>query len=458
MIPDLCVVGGGSGGFGAALAAARQGLSVCLIERGPMLGGTSTLGGVNTWEPGSGGPGFPAELYRLLARQPNTIGVSRSIKHWTSAEPWGWSRCDPQLAYRSSLRRSGLPPDSWTRVTFEPEAMAAAMAELLRGTGRVELRLGASFIAAEAGGDRLRSIVIEAGGRQERVTAGFFVDATGQLEVARAVGCETYLGCEPASMYHEPGAPRAHLDRLNGVTLCLRVTPTATPGIEPLPAQVPDVEWRQAVSITEYPCGDLNLNPLPVMEGFEFHRLGEREGRRLCEQRVYQFWRWLQRDHGFDRYRLQRLFPFMGVREGPRLVGRVVLTENEVRAGCSGQANAARWITLADHALDVHGEGHLCRELREPYGIPYDCLLPREFSNLAIACRGASFSHIAAASCRLSRTVMQLGHAAGLAVAVARGAGQQLPEVAVNAVQALLRADDVAIDPKDERFPQALTQ
>jgi hypothetical protein len=190
------------------------------------------------------------------------------------------------------------------------------------------------------------------------------------------------------------------------------------------------------------------------MEGIEFHRLGEREGRRLCEQRVYQFWRWLQRDHGFDRYRLQRLFPFMGIREGPRLVGRNVLTENEVRAGCSGQKQADRWITLADHALDVHGEGHLCRELREPYGIPYDCLLPREFSNLAIACRGASFSHIAAASCRLSRTVMQLGHAAGLAVVVARGAGQQLPEVALKEVQALLRADDVALDPKDERFPQ----
>lgn len=48
---DLAVIGGGSGGFGAALAAARAGLRVLLVERGPMLGGNSTLVGVNTWEP-----------------------------------------------------------------------------------------------------------------------------------------------------------------------------------------------------------------------------------------------------------------------------------------------------------------------------------------------------------------------------------------------------------------------
>lgn len=456
MTYDLCVVGGGSGGVGAALAASRRGLHVCLVERGSMLGGTSTLGGVNTWEPGIGGPGFPAELFRVLTCQPNRIGVSRTIKHWTPAQPWAWSRCEPQHSYQRSLRRSGLPPDNWLRVTFEPDALAAALAELLQATRCVEWRRGSSFIAAETSGERIHAIVIESGGRQERVQADFFVDATAQLPLATAVGCQTYLGCEPVSLYQEPSAPMTHLDQLNGVTVCLRATPTTSPRVEPLPPHVPAVEWRAPVSITEYPGGDLNLNLLPVMEGIEFHRLDDQAGRRLCEIRVYQFWRWLQREHGFDRYRLQSLFPFTGVREGPRLVGKYVLTENDVRSGCSGQKNADRWITLADHALDVHGEGHLCRELSEPYGVPYDCLLPREYSNLAIACRGASFSHIAAASCRLSRTMMQLGHAAGLAVVVARGAGQQLPEIAVGALQELLRADDVALDPHDERFPCAL--
>jgi hypothetical protein len=55
-------------------------------------------------------------------------------------------------------------------------------------------------------------------------------------------------------------------------------------------------------------------------------------------------------------------------------------------------------------------------------------LLPVEYDNLAVACRGASFSSVAASSCRLSRTMMQLGQAAGTAAALATQAA--LPSLA----------------------------
>jgi hypothetical protein len=443
---DLAVIGGGSGGFGAALAAARAGLRVLLIEAGPQLGGNSTLGGVNTWEPGIGGPGFHGELFARLSREPHAIGVSRTIKHWTAEAPWGWSRVQPGLDYRLTLRRAGVAQDDFARVTFEPDAMAAAMADMLAETGGVAVRLGTRFVGADVRGDRIASIVSETAGRQERIATRYVVDATAQIRVATYLGCRTYLGCEPQSLYQEPSAPAEHQERLNGVTVCCRVTPIANPAVAPLPPGVPREPCVRPISITEYPNGDLNLNPLPIMEGIEYHRLGETEGRRRCEQRVYQLWHWLQTEKGFDRYRLVKLFPFTGVREGPRLIGRHVLTEQDVRAGCSGQHDADRWITLADHALDVHGEGHLCRELPEPYGVPYDCLLPREFTNLAVACRGASFSHIAAASCRLSRTMMQLGHAAGTAAAIAVEQGLPLPAVPTTELRARLRAQNVQVD------------
>ena len=54
------------------------------------------------------------------------------------------------------------------------------------------------------------------------------------------------------------------------------------------------------------------------------------------------------------------------------------------------------------------------------HGVPFRCLLPREINNLAIACRGASFSSIGASSCSLSRTMMQLGQATGTAAAIAK--------------------------------------
>ncbi len=68
---DLAVIGGGSGGFGAALAGARLGLSVILIEKGEMLGGNAVRGGVNCWEMGVGGTGIPFDLYRRVKLIPD---------------------------------------------------------------------------------------------------------------------------------------------------------------------------------------------------------------------------------------------------------------------------------------------------------------------------------------------------------------------------------------------------
>ncbi|HDS74200.1 MAG TPA: FAD-dependent oxidoreductase, partial [Firmicutes bacterium] len=113
--------------------------------------------------------------------------------------------------------------------------------------------------------------------------------------------------------------------------------------------------------------------------------------------------------------------PMLGVRESRRIVGEYVLTQNDIEAGLSQQQHADI-VAIADHALDLHAEHGGCRELSEPYGIPFRCLVPKGFHNLLIASRAASFSHIAASSCRLSRTIMQLGQAAGMSL---RGAKRQ---------------------------------
>lgn len=453
---DLIVVGGGSGGFGAALAAGRRGLRVLLVEAAPMLGGNSTLGGVNTWEPGIGGPGFAGELYDNLSRQKHAIGVSITTKFYSTDQPWGFSTVDPALPYRASLRRAGLDHHDWARVTFEPDAMAREMLRLLKLLPNVDVWLGAKFVGVDGTQNSLRSLTIERGGVQTRVPTKFVVDATAQLRVCIQSGCATYLGSEPGSKYGEPSGPAAHVDSINGVSLCYRITPNPNGArrVEPLPPGVSEDYWKAVTSMTQYPCGDVNMNPLPIMEGMEFVRLGPEAGRAEAERRVYRQWHWLQKEKGWDNFRMVKMFPMMGVREGPRLIARKVLAEMDVRAGCSGQKNADRWITLADHALDVHGQNGLCKELPEPYGVPFDCLLPQELDNLAVACRGAGFSHIGASSCRLSRTMMQLGHAAGLAAHVAISRRSAFPDVDLSRVREMLREDNVALTPDDERFPQ----
>jgi len=450
---DLVVVGGGSGGFGAAWAAARRGVRVLLIEAGPALGGTSTLGGVNTWEPSMTGPGLPAELFRRLARHPSAIGIGRTVKFWSADEPWGFSEIDPELPYRDTLRRCTFGPEDWRRATFEPDLMAAEMARVLADTGLVDLRLNTRFLAADVEHRSIARLVLSCAGQELSVRPRFVVDATGQIDVCTAAGCRTYLGVEPCSAYGEPGAPPAHKDSLNGVTLCYRVTPADSPGVEEIPPGVPDEPFKRGASICQYPCGDLNINPLPTMAGWEFRGLPAAEARRSCEERTLRHWHWLQAEKGFARYRMVGPFPLVGIREGPRLIARRVLTENDVRAGFSAQADAERGVALCEHALDVHGEGGRCTELQQPYVVPYDCLLPGEYDNVLVACRGAGFSHIAASSCRLTRVMMQLGHAAGLAAALAMEDNVSLPEADVTKLRRRLAEQNVALDPCDGRFP-----
>jgi hypothetical protein len=123
-----------------------------------------------------------------------------------------------------------------------------------------------------------------------------------------------------------------------------------------------------------------------------------------------------------------------------------VLTEQDLRAGLSGQRHADI-ICLADHSLDTHGShAHGSGEPREPYGVPYRCLIPKGQRNLLIACRAASFSSLAASSCRLSRTMMQLGQAAGTAAALAQELRVDLPDVPPDRLRAALRDQHVQLD------------
>lgn len=446
---DLAVIGGGSGGYGAALAAARRGLSVLLVEAAPSLGGTSTLGGVNTWEPGICGPGFSAELFRNLSAQPDAIGLSHTTKFCTHGQPWALSQINPALRYEQSLRRSGLSDREWVRVTFEPVCMAREMEKLLRDAG-VHIAFATRFIGAETAAEWVTSIAFSSSRGEWRVRPRFVIDSTAGLHVGRAIGCATRLGDESYEIHHEPSAPAQPAERVNGVSLCFRVQRAASRRVEPLPPGVEPSPLPAVINMTEYPNGDVNMNPLPVMEGAEYLQRCERDGiaatRTECEHRVLRTWYWLQTERGFDNWRLKYLAPMTGVREGARLLGRRVLTELDIRAGWEVQADAERAIALADHALDVHGEGHVCRELEAPYGVPYECLLPCEYSNFAVACRAASFSHIAAASCRLSRTMMDLGHAAGLAATLAVQDGTTLPNIDVHRLRAALQEDGVTLE------------
>ena len=455
LVCDVAVVGGGSAGFGAAWSAAHLGSTVVLVEREAMLGGTSTLGGVNNWEPGIGGTGVPYRVYQRLRQIPGAAGVYRFDRHLSWRKPWekytfpgGMIETDPCLSYGHTLLRhgAGMSNEAWFRehchgVIFEPDAMAGVMLKMLEETGRCRVLLGTSFREAQHAAGRVSQITLSDG---TAVRARVFIDATDGALCAK-LGCDMMSGRDRKADFDEPGAPPEPLMRLNGATLVYRITPlakTEPDRIEPLPQDVPETCWWQrgfpVAFVGQYPKGDRFVNMLPTLRGEEYLELGPEKAYAECRRRVLAHWHWYQKNYDeFRRFRLKMIFPVMGVRETRRMRGDTVLTQHDLIATVANQKHGDI-IALADHPMDNHGGGGPGGELKGAYGIPYRCLLPLKTENVLIAGRAASFSAIAASSCRLSRTMMQLGEAAGVAAHLACAHGVPLRGVDAAEIRRLM--------------------
>ena len=427
---DVCVVGGGSGGFGAALAAARAGAKVILVEKQPRLGGTSTSAFVTNWEPGPG-CAFARELYGRLKAKPGRVGIARRLHRYKRDEPYGitYGRPGTKLTYDDTLRRAGISAAKWCSVTMKPEALAGEMEAMLREAG-ARLLLNTTFREAAVTDKLLREITVTGpDGRRTVIRASVFVDSTGGAHVCRAVGCEVMLGVEPRSRFNEPSAPAKGARFLNAISLCYRIRKAKAPKRQE-PLSGPVGRFGKTAFVSGVDDRELIVNPLPLVSGITLVDKGYPETMALARQRVLAHWHWLQPYPHFKDYELKDIAPMLGIRESYRVVTEHILTEGDVRAGLAKQKHEDI-IAVADHALDVHGGGPGIKELKGPYGIPYRCLIPKGWKNLLVACRGAGFSHIAASSCRLSRTMVALGHAAGLAAAEAARNGKGVGEVNV---------------------------
>lgn len=413
---DVCVIGGGSGGFGAALAAARAGADTVLVEKQALLGGTSTSAFVSNWEPGPG-CSFAREVYTLLAREAGAVAVAPRTHAYSQEEPYGLCFGNAKLSYEDSLRRAGVPPEQQCSVVMRPEALAAAMATLLREAG-VRVFLNTAFQEAEVSDGIVRQVLCASGaGNALEIRAKVFVDATGGASLCEAAGCEMMLGEEGRSRFNEPSAPEVPGRFLNGISLCYRIARTGTAA--PAPTLSPPMDGFSKVAfIYGVDERELIVNTLALSAGMDLVDKGHDETLAMARGRVTAHWDWLRQYPAFREYTLKDVAPMLGIRESYRVVTDYVLTEQDVRAGLGGQVHPDI-IAIADHALDIHGSNHGTKEVNGCYGIPYRCLVPKDTRNLLVACRGAGFSHIAASSCRLSRTIMALGHAAGIAAAEA---------------------------------------
>ena len=141
---------------------------------------------------------------------------------------------------------------------------------------------------------------------------------------------------------------------------------------------------------------------------------------------------------GFENAWREKVAPFMGIRESRVIVGKYILTAEDILA-CRRFDDA---VAVASYPVDIHHATggdctlHWCEDC---YDIPYRSLVPAAVENLLVAGRCSSMNHEAMASTRVMSTCMALGEAAGRAARIALEEGVRPSAVDVEKVREELR-------------------
>ncbi len=421
---DVVVVGSGSAGSAAAIAAARSGARTLLIEKLPFLGGTSTAV-LDTfygfYTPGSqarkvvGGIGdeVVAELRRLgtVVERPNTYGAGTGVTYLAEHLKVAWER---------------LVLDAGARVLLHAFVQDAFVSD-----GRVTGLL----VATKAG---LR-----------RVEAKVVIDASGDADVCHhaGLGYELAGDLSPAQtltttfrMVNVDGSHRVVKDRLHEL-----MGEAAASGEYALPRlegsdHVTPVDGMTATIMTRVEHVRRESDRVVNATDPDVLTAAEIEGRR----QALEYARFLvDRVPGYEHSALVALGTQIGLRETRRVYGDYRLTRSDVLEARQFDDQ----IGLCGAPIEDHhgGTGTTWEYLPDGsvVGIPYRTLVVRDAVNVLVAGRCFSATHDAHASVRSMAQCMAMGQAAGTAAALAAADSGDVR--AVPALRDRLRAEGAVL-------------
>jgi FAD dependent oxidoreductase len=383
---SVAVVGGGSAGCAAAVAASRYGASTVLIESAGFLGGT--------------GAAVLDTFYGFYAPGAPDTRVVGGI---------GWELAESLIKAGQAFER----PNTYgagTGVTYEPEALKLRWDELTAEAG-VSVLLHGLLTGVECDGRRVTGLVVATKAGPRLVRAAAVVDASGDAEVAWRAGAAVERGrVQPLTTTFRLGG--VDTARMSTSELHARMADAAASGAYRLPRLEGSVHRTVLDGVVH-----TNLTRVAGVDPTDPWQLSaaEAEGRR----QVAEYVRFLTAEvPGYEHAYLLSTSVRIGVRESRRLRGRYVLRRSDVLGAADFPDAVARCgAPIEDHdggasTVWVYG----CT-----YGVPYRCLLPVELDNLVVAGRCLSATHDAHASVRSMAQCMALGQAAGTAAALAEG-------------------------------------
>ncbi len=439
---ELCIVGGGLSGLCAAVAAARAGTKVILIQDRPMLGGNCSSE-IRMWVRGAKG------------------------KH--NRETGILSEMEEENIYRNPTLEAPL----WDSVMY-----GTAIREK-----NLTLMLNCSVVDAETEGNRIVSVT----GWQlttytwHTVRAKQFVDSSGDSILAPIVGARYRVGREAQSEFGEAIGHEVADRKTMGMSCLLQARETDGPVTFTPPDWANVYETDDAfissvspltgrVQIRDHVVGTSACNLWWMELGGEDDSIHDTE--RLRDELLkvaFGVWDHIKNrgDHGFDNWVLEWVGFLPGKRESRRYEGGHTLTQNEIEAGGKFDDVVAfgGW-PMDDHnpcgiaMSDAKEEPSILYNAPSPYGIPYRSLYSADIANLFVAGRNIGATHAALSSTRVMATCSLIGQAVGSAAAIAIREGidpADLYPTHIPALQAQLMEDNCFV-PGSHREMPALTK
>lgn len=411
---DVLVVGGGPAGTSAAIAAARNGARVTMVERYPYLGGLASGGMVLVLDDMTNGPeitvkGICQEFIDRMA----TLGLAiyppaedrrAHADMWRKWSRWGVHDFHAHTKPQPITYAAAFDPDGWKRVSMD-----------LVAENKIDLRLHSWFSRAIVENGRIRGVVCETKAGRQALMGDVVIDATGDLDVAASAGAPFTHGSYILTTVF----------RLGGVDTdaAERFQYGEPEKFQPLDREAKRIiggSWDMWWLKTPLP-GVVWCN-CPHMTGFDGIKVedltkAEAEGRR----RIYALVGWLRKTPlpGFERCTVIDVAPQTGVRQTRLLDGEYVVSKEDV----VGRV----------HFADSVARGR-------DYYTPYRALLPRGVDQLLVAGRHYSATPSAQKSSREIPPCMAMGEAAGIAAAMALNASTTVREIDVKALQRKVRA------------------
>jgi hypothetical protein len=386
---DLVVVGGGMAGTCTAISAARLGLKVALIQNRPVLGGNNSSeirvnlqGEINL-------PPYPA------------LGnVVREL--------------DP------GFRGNAQPADRYD----DDKKLRVVKAEK-----NISLFLNTHAFGVEKNGDQITAVLAKdmRKSRELRFKASLFADCTGDATIGFLAGADYRMGREGRDLTAETLAPEKADKMAMGMSVLWYSIDTGKREL------FPDCPW--AVEFSQESCQPVFRSDWDWEAGMHDNQVTEAEFIRDYSLRViYGNWAFMknhsrQKDQ-YTNHKLDWVAYIGGKRESRRLMGDLILCQQDIQQHViyPDAFVVATWL-IDLHYPDPQNTKHFpdteFRSIaefgeKEHYPVPYRCLYSRNVSNLMMAGRNISVTHVALGTTRTMRTCGMMGELLGMASSLCR--------------------------------------